>query len=104
METANKLIYSSTKFFTENGEEYRITVTISLDDDCHNNMCDWSVTADIRHKNRDRRGQKNVAGCVTVAPGRSVQAWPGRGRRRQQVENKPVRKRYADCWMSSYCV
>ena len=48
--------------------------------------------------------QKNVAGCVTVAPGRSVQAWPGRGRRRQQVENKPVRKRYADCWMSSYCV
>lgn len=34
METANKLIYSSTKFFIENKEEYRITVTISLDDDC----------------------------------------------------------------------
>lgn len=32
METANKLTYLSTKFFTENKEEYRITVTVSLDD------------------------------------------------------------------------
>ena len=48
METTNKLTYLSTKFFTENKEKYRITVTISLDDDCHNNMCDWSVTADLR--------------------------------------------------------
>lgn len=48
METTNKLTYLSTKFFTENKEKYRITVTISLDDDCHNNMCDWSVTADVR--------------------------------------------------------
>lgn len=30
METANKLTYLSTKFFTENKEEYRITVTVSL--------------------------------------------------------------------------
>lgn len=52
METANKLTYLSTKFFTENEEEYRMTVTVSLDDDCHNNMCDWSVTADIRQKNK----------------------------------------------------
>ena len=55
METTNKLFYSGTKFFTENEEEYRITVTVSLDDDYHNNMCDWSVTADIRRKNQ--RGQ-----------------------------------------------
>lgn len=41
MKTANKLTFLSTKFFTENKREYRITVTISLDDDCHNNMCDW---------------------------------------------------------------
>lgn len=32
METANKLIYSSTKFFTENGNEYRIRTTVSLND------------------------------------------------------------------------
>lgn len=40
METTNKLFYSGTKFFTENEEEYRITVTVYLNDDCHNNMCD----------------------------------------------------------------
>lgn len=34
METTNKLTYLSTKFFTENEEDYRITVRISLDDDC----------------------------------------------------------------------
>lgn len=50
METTNRLFYSSTKFFTENEEKYRITATVSLDDDCHNNMCDWSITADIRQK------------------------------------------------------
>lgn len=32
METTNKLFYSGTKFFTENEEDYRITVRISLDD------------------------------------------------------------------------
>lgn len=30
METTNKLFYSGTKFFTENEEDYRITVRISL--------------------------------------------------------------------------
>ena len=50
METANKLIYKQTNYLKEDGEEYRIIVTISLDDDCHNNMCDWSITADIRQK------------------------------------------------------
>lgn len=30
MGTTNRLFYSSTKFFTENEEEYRITATVSL--------------------------------------------------------------------------
>lgn len=30
METTNKLFYSGTKFFTENEEDYRITVRISV--------------------------------------------------------------------------
>lgn len=63
METANKLIYLSTKFFTENEEEYRMTVTVSLDDDCHNNMCDWSVTADIRQKNKQGTYIEYMGGC-----------------------------------------
>lgn len=63
METTNKLTYLSTKFFTENKEEYRITVTVSLDDDCHNNMCDWSVTADIRQKNQYGTYGEYMGGC-----------------------------------------
>lgn len=63
METANKLTYLSTKFFTENKEEYRMTVTVSLDDDCHNNMCDWSVTADIRQKNQQGTYVEYMGGC-----------------------------------------
>lgn len=47
METENKLVYSKENYYTENGYKYKIKTTISLDDDCHNNMCDWSITADI---------------------------------------------------------
>lgn len=63
METANKLTYLSTKFFTENKEKYRITVTVSLDDDYHNNMCDWSVTADVRWKNQRGQYEEYMGGC-----------------------------------------
>lgn len=62
METANKLIYKQTNYFKEDGEEYRIIVTISLDDDCHNNMCDWSITADIRQKNKYGRYEEYMGG------------------------------------------
>ena len=63
METTNKLTYLSTKFFTENKEEYRITVTVSLNDDCHNNICDWGITADIRRKNKYGRYEEYMGGC-----------------------------------------
>lgn len=63
METANKLIYKQTNYFKEDGEEYRIIVTVSLDDDCHNNMCDWSITADIRWKNQRGQYKEYMGGC-----------------------------------------
>lgn len=63
METANKLIYSSTKFFTENGNEYRIRTTVLLNDDCHNNICDWSIIADIRWKNKYGIYEEYLSGC-----------------------------------------
>lgn len=63
MKTTDRLFYSSTKFFTENEEEYRITATVSLDDDCYNNMCDWSITADIRQKNKYGRYKEYMGGC-----------------------------------------
>jgi hypothetical protein len=63
MGTANKLIYKQTNYFKEDGEEYRIIVTVSLDDDCHNNMCDWNITADIRQKNKYGRYEEYMGGC-----------------------------------------
>lgn len=57
METANKLVYSKDNYYTENGYKYKIKTTISLDDDCHNNMCDWSITADIRWKNKAHKAK-----------------------------------------------
>lgn len=63
METTNKLLYKQTNYFTENEEEYRITATVSLDDDCHNNMYDWSITADIRWKNKNGIYEEYAGGC-----------------------------------------
>lgn len=63
METTNKLTYSKTKDFTENGKEYRIITTVSLDDDCRNNMCDWSITADIYWKNECGIYKEHMGGC-----------------------------------------
>lgn len=63
METTNKLFYSGTKFFTENEEDYRITVRISLDDDCKNNICNWSITADVDWKNKHGKYEDYLGGC-----------------------------------------
>lgn len=63
MKTTNKLVYSKVNYYTENGYEYKIKTTISLDDDCHNNMCDWSITADIRWKNKYGIYKEYMGGC-----------------------------------------
>ena len=63
METVNKLTYSKTNYYTEDGEQYRIITKVSLDDDCHNNMCDWSITADIDCKNKYGRYIDYMGGC-----------------------------------------
>lgn len=53
METTNKLEYKHKRIYTEDGEELKMVVKISLDDDCKNNMCDWSITADIYCKKHE---------------------------------------------------
>lgn len=63
MDAANKLTYSKTNYYTEDGEQYKITTKVSLDDDCHNNMCDWSITADIDCKNKYGRYIDYMGGC-----------------------------------------
>lgn len=56
METANKLVCSKENYYTENGYKYKIKTTISLDDDCHNNMCDvWEFD----------NGRATACGCGT---------------------------------------
>lgn len=63
MKAANRLTYSKTNYFTENGEEHRIITTVSLDDDCHNNMCNWGITADIHWKNKYGIYEEYMGGC-----------------------------------------
>lgn len=63
METANKLIYKQTNYFKEDGEKYRIIVIVSLDDDCHNNIYEWSITANIRQKNKYEQYEEYMGGC-----------------------------------------
>lgn len=63
MEPANKQTYSKTNYYTEYGEQYRIITKVSLDDDCHNNMCDWSITANIDYKNKYGKYIECIGGC-----------------------------------------
>lgn len=63
MRTASKLVYSKENYYTENGEEYKIKTTVSLGDDCHNNICEWSITADIRWKNEYGIYKEYMCGC-----------------------------------------
>lgn len=63
MEEINELTYVKVNFYEENGERYKIKATVSLDDSCHNGMCDWSVVADIHRKDRDGRYIEDSGGC-----------------------------------------
>lgn len=63
METTNKLTYLKTNYFTEDGNEYRIRTTVSLNDDCHNNICYWGITADIRWKSKHGIYEEYMGGC-----------------------------------------
>lgn len=61
METANKLIYKQTNYLKEDGEEYRIIVTISLDDDCHNNIAGNEVSKNICFMSRGEYADPKIA-------------------------------------------
>lgn len=50
METTNKLEYKHKRIYTEDGEKLKMVVKISLDDNCKNKICDWSITADIYYE------------------------------------------------------
>lgn len=48
----NKLSYTASKNYVENGVTYRIDVKIQLADECNNRVCSWSITADIYEKRK----------------------------------------------------
>lgn len=58
----NKLSYTTSKNYVENGLTYRIDVKIQLADECNNGVCSWSITADI-YEERINGHFVNVGGC-----------------------------------------
>lgn len=56
---ANKLVYKSTKYIMRNGCSARMVVDVSLDDECKNKVCDFSITAMIF-----QNGECVEGGCI----------------------------------------
>lgn len=59
----NKLSYTASKNYVENGTTYRIDVKIQLADECKNGACHWSVTADIYEERRNGHFVNVGGGC-----------------------------------------
>ena len=58
------LRYSVSKNYTKDGEKFRLDVKISLDDDCKNMCCDWSITGDIYKIAKNGRLIYWGGGCI----------------------------------------
>lgn len=53
METVNSLKYTTPKkVYEENGETYRVSVEVGLDDGCNNGICDFHITGKTDIKNK----------------------------------------------------
>lgn len=59
----NKLSYTASKNYVENGVTYRIDVKIQLADECNNRVCSWSITADIYEKRKNGCFVRCFGGC-----------------------------------------
>lgn len=55
MTTTNRLFYTVSKRYIQAGTTFKIDVKILLADDCKNNICDWSITADIYEQRKNGR-------------------------------------------------
>lgn len=60
---ANELFYSTQKKYVENRKTYKMNVYISLNDDCKNGICNWSITGEIYEKRRNGRYVLYSSGC-----------------------------------------
>lgn len=63
MTTTNRLFYTVSKRYIQAGTSFKIDVKILLADDCKNNICDWSITADIYEQHKNGRFVWCAGGC-----------------------------------------
>lgn len=63
MTTTNRLCYTVSKRYIQAGTTFEINVKILLADDCKNNICDWSITADIYEQRKNGRFVWCAGGC-----------------------------------------
>ncbi|UWG07336.1 MAG: hypothetical protein [Bacteriophage sp.] len=63
MTTTNRLCYTVSKRYIQAGTTFKINVKILLADDCKNNICDWSITADIYEQRKNGRFVRCAGGC-----------------------------------------
>lgn len=63
MTTTNRLCYTVSKRYIQAGTTFEIDVKILLADDCKNNICDWSITADIYEQRKNGRFVWCAGGC-----------------------------------------
>ena len=63
MKTTNKLVYITSKIYVNAGTTFKMNVKISLDDCCKNNICNWSITAEIYEKRKNGRFVWRAGGC-----------------------------------------
>lgn len=60
---SNVLRWKPVRIYHEGGNMYKICADISLDDDCHNMHCDFSIVADVYEKRRDGKWVWVSSGC-----------------------------------------
>lgn len=63
MTTTNRLCHTVSKRYIQAGTTFEINVKILLADDCKNNICDWSITADIYEQRKNGRFVWCAGGC-----------------------------------------
>lgn len=58
-----KLSWCPTKEYVSGGKKFKISVEVSLDDDCHNMTCDFSITGTVYEK-KDGVWKHYTGGCI----------------------------------------
>lgn len=61
--TTNRLYYTTSKRYVQAGTTFKINVEILLADNCKNNICAWSITANIYEQRKNGRFVFRAGGC-----------------------------------------